>query len=310
MDRPQGYRLAWVSAGLWTLVLAGSLAWNIQHDHDQLLDQARTEARASFNKDITFRRWGTLHGGVYVPMDEHQQPIPWLQHLPDRDVTTTQGKQLTLLNPASMVRQMMEQYSRDYGIKGRITGLKYINPANAPDAWERAQLLAFQRGVRKEAWAVAELQGGPHLRYFQAMYVEPGCIKCHAVLGYTRVGELRGGIGVNVPLAPYLARHDDNVLSFGVSHGLIWLLGLGGIGWAGSQQRRRWQERQALTNALKASEERFELAVNGAEEGIWDLDLATGNMYRSKRMCEMLGFSEAELYPSLNTWKSLRLNSR
>ncbi len=282
-----------------------SLAWNIYHDEAQLMDQARAEAKANFDKDITFRRWVTMHGGVYVPVTPEQQPIPWLKHLPDRDVVTRDGKLLTLLNPATMLRQMMDRYGNAYGIKGRITGLKYLNPANAPDSWEREQLLAFQRGERKESWAVSDIDGRSYLRYFQAVYMEPGCIKCHAVLGYTRVGELRGGIGVNLPLAHYHNLHSTNVLGFSTGHVLIWLMGLIGITWAGRQQDLRARELERAVAALRASEKRFDLAVNGAEEGVWDLEVATGKMYRSKRMCEMLGFTEEELFPSLNTWKSL-----
>jgi hypothetical protein len=58
--------------------------------------QAYAEARANYNQDITFRRWGNSHGGVYVPVTETQKSIPWLAHVPGRDVTTRDGRQLTL----------------------------------------------------------------------------------------------------------------------------------------------------------------------------------------------------------------------
>ena len=41
------------------------------------------------------------------------------------------------MNPAYMVRQLMDQYEKLYGVKGRITGLKVLNPENAPDEWEK-----------------------------------------------------------------------------------------------------------------------------------------------------------------------------
>lgn len=296
--------LAWLTAMVWTLALAGSLAWNIHQEHRQVMDQAYAEARANYNKDITFRRWGNDHGGVYVPITDTQKSVPWLAHVPGRDVITTDGKALTLLNPASMLRQVMDRYTADYGIRGRITGLRQLNPGNAPDAWEKAQLLAFTRGEKHEVWAIADMNGKPHLRYLRAMYMEPGCEKCHAILGY-KLGDLRGATGVNLPMAPYLESLAHAEWTLGLSHFGIWLLGLAGIGWAGWQQGRRARERNALIGALHDSEKRFDLAVAGANDGIWDMDLATGRAYHSARMAEMLGYESDELPASMTAWRGI-----
>ena len=57
--------------------------------------------------------------------------------------------------------------------------------------------------------------------------------------------------------------------------------------------------------ALKESEKRFELAVEGAEEGVWDINLLSGDVYHSPRMREMLGYSIEELPPNMTVWKSI-----
>jgi diguanylate cyclase (GGDEF)-like protein/PAS domain S-box-containing protein len=296
--------LAWLTALAWTLALVGSLVWNIYQEKSQIMDQAYAEARANYNKDITFRRWGNSHGGVYVPITDTQHSVPWLAHVPGRDVTTTDGKALTLLNPASMLRQMMDRYAVEYGIRGRITGLKQLNPGNAPDAWEKEQLLAFTRGEKHEVWAITDMDGKPYLRYLRVMYMEPGCEKCHAILGY-KLGDIRGATGVNLPMAPYLASIARAEETIGLSHFGIWLLGLTGIGWASRQQGRRARERNLLIGALHDSEERFDLAVAGANDGIWDMNLKSGETFYSPRMAEMLGYKPGSLPMSMSGWHGI-----
>ncbi len=297
-------RLAWLTALAWTLAVGGSLAWNIHQENRQIMEQAFAEARANYNKDITFRRWGNSHGGVYVPITKTQKSVPWLAHVPGRDVTTTDGLALTLLNPASMLRQMMDTYSAEYGVRGRITGLKQLNPANAPDAWERAQLEAFARGEKVEVMAIADMDGKPYLRYLHAMYMEPGCEKCHAILGY-KLGDMRGATGVNLPMTPFLNSLARAEWSMGLSHLGIWLLGLTGIGWAGWQQGRRVREREGLIHALHNSEERFNLAFQGANDGVWDMDLTSGKTFHTARTAEMLGYEPDELPANLTAWHGI-----
>jgi diguanylate cyclase (GGDEF)-like protein/PAS domain S-box-containing protein len=61
-------------------------------------------------------------------------------------------------------------------------------------------------------------------------------------------------------------------------------------------------ERQRAEGALRKSEERYALAVLGANDGIWDWDLKTQKTYYSPRWKSMLGYSEAEIGDSINEW--------
>ena len=73
----------------------------------------------------------------------------YLKNISERDITTPSGKKLTLMNPAYMVRQVMEDYSELYGVRGHITSLKLKNPDNAPDEWERRALERFEDGAEE-----------------------------------------------------------------------------------------------------------------------------------------------------------------
>ncbi len=215
------------------------------------MDLARKEALAHFNKDQGFRLWGTKHGGVYVSVTKETPPSPYMEHVPERDIQTPSGKALTLLNPAYMVRQLMEDYKVLYGIRGKITGLVVLRPGNAPDKWETAALKAMKGGA-KEFREVADIDGRPFLRLMRPMYMEKGCEKCHGHLDF-KEGDFRGGVGVAIPLAPYLAAEHASDLALYGSHGFIWFLGLALIGFGTRQSHNH------ITENLRAGAEIREL---------------------------------------------------
>ncbi len=56
---------------------------------------------------------------------------------------------------------------------------------------------------------------------------------------------------------------------------------------------------------LRESEERFALALRGTNDGIWDMDPRTDEMYFSPRYKEMLGYRDEELTNAISTAKAL-----
>lgn len=61
-------------------------------------------------------------------------------------------------------------------------------------------------------------------------------------------------------------------------------------------------ERQRVELALRESEERYALAASGANDGLWDWNLRTNEIYFSPRWKAMLGYSETEISNNPNDW--------
>jgi PAS domain S-box-containing protein len=62
------------------------------------------------------------------------------------------------------------------------------------------------------------------------------------------------------------------------------------------------RDRERMRLALAKSEERFDLAMRGANDGVWDWDLETNTVYYSPRWKAMLGHDEDEIGPALKEW--------
>lgn len=54
--------------------------------------------------------------------------------------------------------------------------------------------------------------------------------------------------------------------------------------------------------ALRQSEERLEFAMEGANDGLWDVDLRTNSVFLSPRGCRMFGYPPAEFHADVSAW--------
>lgn len=242
----------------WSVLIGGSLAWNLHQLERNTLNNAIAAARASLAKDIGFRNWVTSHGGVYVPPTAHTPPNPYLK-VPERDVLTTEGVKLTLMNPAYALREVQEHFGGDLGITSHLTSLKLFNPKNAPDEWETQALKSFDLGSH-EALGESDIAGKPHLRLMLPLPVTAGCLKCHSEQGY-KVGDVRGGIGAFVLMAPYRAVQWARIKELSVSHGVIYFLGILGLVGGYRREKLNFNERAKNDQALQ-QQLTFSVALN------------------------------------------------
>ncbi len=237
---------------LWTALLGVLLAVNINEVRDDPVQHAETQAKAVIKSAIGFRSWASHFGGVYVQPSEKYPPNPYLD-TPDRDVTTTTGKKLTLINPAYMTRQVFQDFYGKDGINGHLTSLKLLNPMNEPDAWERNALLSFEKGITHESAVVTTESGDKIFRYMQPLYVEEKCLKCHAVQNY-KVGDIRGGISTSINLRTGEAIAAETIRTIILTYVSVWLIGLIGIFFSFRRSAQLVAEREQKINLLNVSE--------------------------------------------------------
>ncbi len=271
-------------AALWTGCLGASLIWNLHEQREKSVEIARISAQVTFDNDVLYRRWVAQQGGVYVPVSEHTPPNPYL-NVPNRDVTTTAGLPLTLVNPAYMVRQVNQLAQPGRGSRGHLTSLKPLRPENAPDAFETAALTSLENGV-KEVSAFESKDGRQDLRLMRPFLIEKACLRCHAQQGYHE-GDIRGGISVSVPMEPILAIERPQVARTSIAHGLVWLLGVVGLTlWGrGLEKHTAARERAEATARHNAAE--LEAAFAAMPHGIMVYD-AAGSMVRTNAAARAL----------------------
>ena len=250
--------LFWGLAILWTGIIAASLVWNFHAQKEKVFEIARNSAHITYEKDVIYRRWVAQQGGVYVPVSKYTPPNPYLK-VPGRDIYTSSGLPLTLVNPAYMSRQINEMATNIYS-RSHITSLKPIRPQNSPDPWEISALKSFEKGV-KEVNAIDKLGGEENMRVMHPFITEKACLKCHASQGY-KEGDIRGGISISIPMAPIWAIERPFITRITLVHLLLWIAGISGIVLSKKGWEKQILAREIAEEEVIQSENKFRIVAD------------------------------------------------
>lgn len=303
-------RLWLIPVLLWAVLLSGSFAWNRGEVQRGAAELMLNEGRLIFKVIESARLWNAKHGGVYGLRDGSSPSNPYLQ-AEEKDLVTPRGRQLTLLNPAYMTRQLGEVIQDQTGIRIHITSLKPINPGNAANDWEARVLARFESGLDEYFEVVGRNAADAALvRYMAPLVTKQACLACHAPQGY-KVGDIRGGISVVFSARPYLVVSDDRVAQLGWVHGLIWLL-MSGLTLLGLEQLRKslqsLQEAKARQDALveqrtaelrremeehQQTESHFRMLLNASGEATFGIDAACRCTFCNPMAGHLLGYDDA-----------------
>jgi PAS domain S-box-containing protein len=93
----------------------------------------------------------------------------------------------------------------------------------------------------------------------------------------------------------------ETIMNIGLPVMLIYPAGTALVGklMSGRHARKRTED------ALRESEERWQFALEGSGDGVWDHDIATGREYYSEQWGRMLGYEPHEIEDSHGAWKAM-----
>ena len=219
----QRYSLALLAA--WSVLIFLSAVWNIHENFRGTYSKAVIEAETIFQHNLAYRRWNSMHGGVYAKVTEINPPNPYIV-IGQRDLIAQDGTEYTMINPFQMTRQaydLLKKQSPELAVYNRTVSLDPLNSDNIPDEWEIKALEGFESG-KGAISEITTIGGLPYMRLMSPYITEERCLGCHEHQGYD-VGDIRGGMSISVPMQPYYEAAASAKEIIVMTHMLLWMLG-------------------------------------------------------------------------------------
>ena len=176
-----------------------------------------------------------------------------------------------------------------------MTSAKPLRPENRPLMWERRALAVLSR-TRPEVFDFAVgKDGSPIFRYMAPLWTAGSCVQCHGSQGY-RVGDLRGGIGIEGDASIYFATQQASLVGLSWTYALIWGVGLVGTILTFRVLIRRKREAEVGSRAksefLANMSHEIRTPMNGVT-GMLDVVLMT-DLNEEQRECLSMARSSAD----------------
>ncbi len=162
---------------------------------DLVVEQATRQAKMLFHQIRLTRQWVADHNGLFFMKGPGVESNPFLEQGQIRDEW---GNWLVKRNPAMVTRELSVYAAREGMGQFNVTSLQPMNPANAPDEFERRSLKEFENGT-EERVEIEKISGRYRLRYMAPLKIDSQCLQCHSGQGYD-VGDIGGGMNVTIPM--------------------------------------------------------------------------------------------------------------
>jgi len=161
------------------------IIWN--HQRNILFEQAKIQANTVFEMIVVTRQWVAENRNRIEPV------------------------------PAVATKELSIYAGKLSNFKFHITSDVLVNPENAPDEFEKRALKLFQLGETEVEEITYDKNLGKVYRYMAPLFINESCLSCHDYQGY-KIGDLRGGISVYIPLKDLeKSILNNNILFYGMS---------------------------------------------------------------------------------------------
>jgi hypothetical protein len=177
ISKKRMYVLMIILVFVWTGIMLILLLSELKRNKHFIIETSKIQARSLIERDITYRSWNALHGGVYVS-DKRTYSTKFIFDICPRQRHIYSNDSFTMINPAFMTRQVHELAMSKYGVYSHITSLDPIRPENAPDFWETKALHFFERNSTEYS-EYLQTDSGEYLKLMIPLISEQACLKCH-----------------------------------------------------------------------------------------------------------------------------------
>lgn len=217
--------LNYLAIFFWTVIISLSYFWNYTKTSNQIIELAKVCARGVIDKDISFYKTIAEYGGVFVA---DKETLKKYRNLIDEEtILTDKDDKFTFMHPIEIILKSNKNLESINKIKEHLTSLNPMKVKNKPDKWEESALKSFEKGA-KEQYCIVNKNETHMLKLIRPCLTEKGCLRCHGKDGY-KIGDVRGGITVSVPMTPYEnAKLKDKKYIY-YSHLMLWFIGITGI---------------------------------------------------------------------------------
>jgi PAS domain S-box-containing protein len=299
MERPRSVlfeKCFWLLLFVWTVAVGLSGGWSLFRLEEDTRDKARTIAEVVHAKDLLFRHWNALHGGVYVELDWVNLPL-WAHDT----VRTRDGSLFGRIGSQQMLDQMhrLEDNRQLLAAIAELSAIDELPFSGDPD------IDSVQNLTSGEA-RFTRLHGNEYFAYSPPDDLGHSCRECHTRTVPTFAGTADDS-RVSVPMAPLRRAAAGYADSIAIGHFVLWGMGVLGLFAARRRLAHRLLERQKAVNAHKHREALFTASFMVAPDPMLLLRMPEGIIVDvNDQFTTILGYTHAEaigkLTVDINIW--------
>ena len=279
------------AAAVWTVAVAGLLAYEIVDELERAEAFALVEARTRAERDLAWI--SSFTGSIYVSDADTTSRGVVHQGIYADSIVTPEGLRFYQLTPPSMVLRLQALSGTLAGARARLVSRTPLNPANMPDSWEKAALENLGPG-EKHVVELASAETGTEVRMMIPLQLTGACLRCHAAPP-VKSGPPTAGVSLALPPGGYYSAILDHLLHQIVGYAVLWLVGLTGLFVAGWRLETGIKERDGALEQQLRQETLFREVWNQTFEGMRLIDRNGIILSVNEAYCRLVGKSREEL---------------